>query len=338
MVSSALPNVWLEENIPLTYEPEKLERWAREEVGPIIYLMLGITYRCQLDCRHCCTATYARDPRGELTTEELKDVIDQAAKPLVIHFFGGEPTLRPELPELVEYAATRSIFVFFDTNGLLITRDYASRLKASGLEMLHVSIDSPVPERHDEYRGLEGCFDKAIEGVRNALDAGLKCAISTYATRESLESGEFEDTIRLGRELGVTGVRYQLPTPSGKWLHDVDVRLTPEEEEKLRGIAEFPMVYRDFHFQTQESSQCRGIAAGQYAYVSPLGDVQPCSFMPLTSGNIRQEPLKEILERMWRHPMYAESCLAEECPMLSDEFRGKYIDTIPADAELPLKM
>jgi MoaA/NifB/PqqE/SkfB family radical SAM enzyme len=185
---------------------------------------------------------------------------------------------------------------------------------------------------------MEGCFEKAIQGVKNALDAGLKCAISTYVTRENLRNGEFEDLIGLGRELGVTGVRYQLPTPSGRWLHNVDVTLTPEEEEDLRNLVDFPSVYRDFHFQNQDSSQCRGMADKQYAYISPLGEIQPCSFMPLSFGNIREEPVKTILERMWKHPMFGERCVSEACPMLSDEFRRKYIEPIPGDAELPFKM
>jgi MoaA/NifB/PqqE/SkfB family radical SAM enzyme len=338
MASPDPTDLWLSQKIPLTYDREKLDRWASEEVGPVVYLKLGLTFRCQLSCRHCCSANYPWVDRSELTTEEARDVIDQCYKPLVVHFFGGEPTLRTDLVDLINYAAERSIFVFFDTNGLLITKDYAARLKATGLELLHVSIDSPVPRKHDEYRGMEGCFEKAIQGVKNALDAGLKCAISTYVTRENLENGEFEQIIALGRELGVTGVRYQLPTPSGRWLHNVDVKLTAEEEESLRNLVDFPIVYRDFHFQNQTSSQCRGMADRQYAYISPLGAVQPCSFMPLSFGNIREEPVKTILERMWKHPMFGERCVSEECPMLSDEFRGKYIDTIPADAELPFKM
>jgi MoaA/NifB/PqqE/SkfB family radical SAM enzyme len=338
-MSSADPtDLWLSRKIPLTYDREKLDKWSSEEMGPVVYLKLGLTFRCQLSCRHCCSANYPWAGRSELTTEEAKDVLDQCYKPLVVHFFGGEPTLRSDLIELIEYAAERSVFVFFDTNGLLISKEYAERLKTSGLELLHVSIDSPVPQKHDEYRGLEGCFDRAVQGVKNALDAGLKCAISTYATRENLENGEFEDVIQLGRELGVTGVRYQLPTPSGRWLHEVEVKLTPEEEERLRELVDFPMVFRDFHFQNQISSQCRGMADGQYAYISPLGEVQPCSFMPLSFGNIREETVKAILERMWKHPMFGERCVSEECPMLSNEFRAKYIDTIPVEAELPYRL
>ncbi|MFB0562260.1 MAG: radical SAM protein, partial [Candidatus Lokiarchaeia archaeon] len=61
-------------------------------------------------------------------------------------------------------------------------------------------------------------------------------------------------------------------------------------------------------------------------------------FMPLSFGNVREEPFKVILERMWSHPMYSEPCLFDECPMLAEEFRSKYIDTIPPDAKLPFRM
>jgi len=228
--------------------------------------------------------------------------------------------------------------VFLDTNGLVVTKDYARQLKDNGLELLYVSIDSPIPHKHDEYRGLEGCFEKAVEAVKNALDVGLKCVISTYVTKENLSNGEFVDVIKLGRKMGAIGIRYLLPTPAGRWLQNVDVRLTPKEEERVRELVDFPFVCRDFYFQNQSSSQCRGMANKEYTYISPYGDVQPCCFMPLSFGNVREEPLKTILERMWKHPMFSESCMLKECPMLSEEFRKKYIDTITPDAKLPFRM
>jgi len=330
--------LWLEKGIPLTFDEEKLAKWATEEKGPILYLMIGITYECQLKCRHCCTGNYLKEKHRELTTEEVKDVIDQSYKAFAVNFFGGEPTLRSDLMELINYASKKAMFVFLDTNGLLITKDYARQLKDNGLELLYVSIDSPIPHKHDEYRGLEGCFQKAVEALKNALDMGLKCAISTYVTKESLSNGEFEKVIKLGRKMGATGVRYLLPTPAGRWLHNVDVRLTPEEEERVRELVDFPLIYRDFYFQNQSSSQCRGMTNKEYIYISPYGDVQPCCFMPLSFGNIREEPLKTILERMWKHPIYSESSIFKECPMLSEKFRKKYIDTIPSDTKLPFKM
>lgn len=324
--------------LPLTVDPAKLTKWINSEAGPVFYLMFGITYECQCSCRHCCTGNYVKEKHRDLTTEEIKDVLDQAAKPLIVNFFGGEPTLRPDIMELIEYASERSMYVFTDTNGLVVTKDYAQRLKDSGLELLYVSIDSPVPELHDEYRGVKGCFDKAVGAIKNALDVGLKCVISTYMTKESLANGDFEKVIQMSKDMGTHGVRYLLPTPAGKWLHETDVLLTPEEEEKVWALTDFPYVCRDFYFQTQHSSQCRGVADKAYMYISPYGDVQPCCFMPLSFGNIREESFKTILDKMFSHPMYSHECLSEHCPMIDLDFRQKYIDTIPDDAKLPFRM
>ncbi len=329
--------LWLEKGIPLEFNLEKLGLWLKEK-GPASYLMFGITYECQCKCRHCCVGNYVKEKHRELTTDQVKNVLDQANKALAINFFGGEPTMRRDLMELISYASEKSVFVFLDTNGIKVNMDYAQKLKDSGLDLLYVSIDSPHPEEHDEYRGYRGCFEKAVQAVKNALSVGLKVVISTYITKENLANGDFERVIQMARELGATGVRYLLPTPAGRWLYNVDVKLSPQEEERVRRIAEYPFVCRDFYFQNQASSRCRGIADKEYVYISPYGDVQPCCFMPLTFGNVKEEPLKVILDKMWSHPMYSEPCIFKECPMLSDEFRSKYIDPIPRNTKLPFRM
>lgn len=324
--------------VPLTLDAKKLSKWFRDERGPIFYLMFGITYKCQCSCRHCCTGNYVKEHHRDLTTNEIKDVLDQAAKPLVVNFFGGEPTLRPDLMELIRYASEKSVYVFLDTNGIVATRAYIQELKDNGLELLYVSIDSPFPELHDKYRRYKDCFDKAVGAIKNAIDVGLKCVVSTYMTKESLANGDFEKIIKMSKDLGATGVRYLLPTPAGNWLHNIDVILTPEEEKNVWALTDFPYIFRDFYFQTQGSSQCRGVAGKLYIYISPYGDVQPCCFIPLSFGNIRQEPLKTILDRMFNHPIYKHSCMSKECPMINEDFRKKYINLIPDGTKLPYRM
>jgi MoaA/NifB/PqqE/SkfB family radical SAM enzyme len=330
--------------VPLSFDQEKMIKWYTEERGgarggaDVFYLMFGITYNCQLKCPHCCVGNYENEPPKELTTDEIKDVLDQSAKAFVINFFGGEPTLRQDLMELIKYASEKSIYVFVDSNGIKITKDYAKQLKDNGLEMLYVSIDSPYPEEHDRLRGMKGLFDKATQGIKIALEAGLRCELSTYVTKETLANGDFEKVIQLARDLRATGVRYTLPTPTGRWLYNPEVMLTREEERKLRKIAKFPFVCRDFYFQNQTSSQCAGMSGHAYFYISPYGEVMPCCFIPLTFGNIREEPLKTILERMWGHKMFCEDWVNKECPMLNKGYRERYIDSIPKGTKLPFRM
>ena len=75
-----------------------------------------------------------------------------------------------------------------------------------------------------------------------------------------------------------------------------------------------------------------------YLYISPYGEVQPCCFIPLSFGNIRDEPVSAILDRMWNHPMYKHKCLRTECPMLNAAFRRDFIDTIPPGTKLPFRL
>ncbi|NVM53485.1 MAG: radical SAM protein [Candidatus Helarchaeota archaeon] len=329
----------LEQNkIQLTIKPDEMFKWATEEMGPIGYLMFGITYECQLECPHCCMGHYKKEKHRELTTEEIKDVLDQAAKPFMIDFFGGEPTLRPDLMELIKYATTKSLYVFCDTNGIKVTKDYAKQLKDNGLEILNVSVDSPIQEKHDKLRG-KGSFEKAVGAIKNAHEVGLKSLLSTYITKENLANGEFEAIIQLAKDIGAVGVRYLLPTPAGRWLWNVDVKLTREEEKKVSKITgkHYPFLHRDFWFQNQRSSQCRGMSNRWYMYISPYGDVQPCCFMPLKFGNVREEPLKKIVGRMWNHEIFDHPCIKKECPMLSDDFRKKYINQVKG-TKLPFNM
>ena len=332
------------EEVPLSFDQQKMIKWYTQERGgarggaDVFYLMFGITYNCQLKCPHCCVGNYENEPPRELKNKEIKDVLDQSNKAFVVNFFGGEPTMREDLMDLIKYASERSIYVFCDTNGIKITKNYAKQLKESGLEILYVSIDSPHPKEHDRLRGMKGLFEKATQGIKNALEAGLKCELSTYITKENLTNGDFERVIQLARDLGATGVRYLLPTPTGRWLDNPEVMLTPEEEKKVKKIAKFPYVCRDFYFQNQTSSQCRGMSDNAYFYISPYGDVMPCCFIPLTFGNIREESLKTILERMWGHQMFCEDWVDKECPMLNKGYRERYIDSIPKGTKLPFRM
>ncbi|MHC1592256.1 MAG: radical SAM/SPASM domain-containing protein [Candidatus Helarchaeales archaeon] len=337
-ISMKITSQWTQYKIPLTYDGERLERWINGERGPIYYLMFGITYECQLKCPHCCVGNIQKEKPRELSTEEIKAVLNQSSKTFVVNFFGGEPTLRPDLIELIKYASEKSVYVFLTTNGLRMTREYARQLKESGLEMVYISVDSSIPERHDQSRGLKGMFQRTMQAIKNAIDAGLKCLFCSYVTSETLNNGEFEGIINLAKDVGATGVRYLFPIPAGRWLHNLDIIMTPEDEERVKQLAEFPFVHRDFYFQNQDSSQCRGLSEKLYVYISPYGDVQPCSFIPLSFGNVRDEPLIKILDRMWNHPMFSDPCISKECPMLNIEFRKKYIDHIDANSKLPIKM
>jgi pseudo-rSAM protein/SPASM domain protein len=171
-------------------ESEKPQITDRKQRRPVV--VWNLTKQCNLYCDHCYAAADTECAPGELSTAEGKQLLSELADygvPVVL-FSGGEPLVRDDLAELIAYAADRGIRPVLSTNGTLITRERAQRLKDAGLKYAGISVDG-LPERNDEFRGQEGAFDAALEGIEACLDTGLKTGLRytiTEANADDLES------------------------------------------------------------------------------------------------------------------------------------------------------
>lgn len=138
----------------------------------------NVTGRCNLRCRHCYLEAGSDGQVQELTTDEGCNLIRELGemKIPVLLFSGGEPLLRPDLWELAEYARSQGLRIVLSTNGTLITPAVAERIKDSGFAYVGVSLDGGQ-KVHDAFRGVEGSFEKALEGLHNVQELGLKTGI-----------------------------------------------------------------------------------------------------------------------------------------------------------------
>src|ERR1700735_4127873 len=139
-----------------------------------ICLTWELTYACNLSCVHCLSSSGRRDPR-ELSTDECKAVIDtlQRMQVFYVNIGGGEPTVRPDFWELVDYATAHQVGVKFSTNGVKITPEVAARLAASDYVDVQISLDGATAEVNDAVRG-PGSFDMAMRAMENLRAAGFK--------------------------------------------------------------------------------------------------------------------------------------------------------------------
>jgi pseudo-rSAM protein/SPASM domain protein len=146
------------------------------------------TNRCNLKCVHCYAGATAEPKAGELSTAEgkrlLEDLADYGAP--VVLFSGGEPMVRDDLVELVAHAAEVGIRPVLSTNGTLLTAERARELKDAGLAYAGVSVDG-LAERNDEFRGVDGAFRAAVEGIESCLDVGLKTGLRYTVTRQNVD-------------------------------------------------------------------------------------------------------------------------------------------------------
>ena len=302
-----------------------------------ISVMIGLTYRCQCDCVHCGMNLYRVDPEEELSTDEVKSVIHQARElgSVEITFFGGEPLLREDLEELVAFASSLKMLPSLDTNGLLLTPERIRKLMDAGLAAVKVSLDSPEAEEHDRLRKTPGCFEKALTAIRECVNRNLPCVISTYASRENLKSGDLKEMIELGRKLEVDAVRIIDTTLSGCFISSSGLALKTDDRIQLSNLLEPGFVFLENLASSRPLTHpvCSAMAR-RYFYVSPRGNVQPCCFVPLSFGNIRNDPLKELLDRLWESTVMSYDC--DQCLMNNPEFREKYLRRIETAENLPI--
>ena len=155
--------------------PSHLLQFSRDKKPVIVW---NCTRRCNLSCVHCYAQSQDIDYRDELTTEEGKALIDDLAgfgAPVLL-LSGGEPLMRKDVPELAAYARKKGMRAVISTNGTLITGEKAKILKEIGLSYVGVSLDG-LEATNDRFRGLNGAFSLALEGIRNCREEGIKTGL-----------------------------------------------------------------------------------------------------------------------------------------------------------------
>lgn len=150
----------------------------------------NLTRTCNLKCAHCYTDSEARKYGGELTTAECKTVLDDLAAfnvPAVL-FSGGEPLMREDVFELAEYARSLGLHVVLSTNGTIIDEKLAKKFVDLKFAYIGISLDSAIPAVHDNFRGMQGAFERTMRGFRNCVAAGQKVGLRLTLTRHTSEN------------------------------------------------------------------------------------------------------------------------------------------------------
>ncbi len=262
-----------------------------------ICLTWELTYACNLACVHCLSSSGRRDP-GELGTAECKAVIDTLERMQVfyVNIGGGEPTVRPDFWELVDYATAHHVGVKFSTNGVRIDEAVARRLAATDYVDVQISLDGATDEVNDAVRG-QGSHAMAIRAMGHLASAGLRgFKISVVVTRQNAgQLDEFKALAdRYGAQLRLTRLR-----PSGRGA-DVWDELHPTAGQQrelydwLCAHGEQVLTGDSFFHLAAYGEALPGLnmcGAGRVVcLIDPVGDVYACPFAiheNFLAGNVR---------------------------------------------------
>jgi mycofactocin radical SAM maturase len=272
-----------------------------------ICLTWELTYACNLACVHCLSSSGRRDPR-ELTTEECMAVVDELERMQVfyVNIGGGEPTVRRDFWELVDYATAHQVGVKFSTNGSRITPAVATRLAGSDYVDVQVSLDGATAEVNDRVRGA-GSHAMATRAMERLAAAGFRgFKLSVVVTREN--AGQLDElkavADRHGAQLRLTRLR-----PSGRGA-DVWDELHPTAEQQ-RQVYDWLLEHGEevltgdsfFHLSAfgQRLPGLNLCGAGRVVcLIDPVGDVYACPFAihdAFLAGNVREPG---GFTRVWR--------------------------------------
>lgn len=283
---------------------------------------ISLTDRCQCGCPHCYAEENTESLKeDELSTDQVKSLICEAKAlgATEIIFTGGEPLLRSDLPELVEFTHRSRMVVRLITNGILLSEELVKSLKKAGLNWCSISIDSPDPESHDIFRRYPGSFSIAMEGFRLLKKHRIPCSIITVARKELIHSGDLEKIVALGKQIGVTLVRINFPVPIGRFREQAGQVLDYSEREIVRELLKSGFVSME---SPREGTRCT--AAVTKISIRPNGDVTPCVFIPLTIGNIRERSLADIWKVMKNYIKTYE--IKGQCPMCDPVLRQRLFE------------
>jgi AdoMet-dependent heme synthase len=258
-----------------------------------------LTYRCNERCVHCYLD---HDDHGEMTTDEVKDVLDQlaAAGTLFLTFSGGELLLRADVFELLAYARALQFDVKIKTNAMLITEADATRIRDLGVRQVQISVYSHRADVHDAITKVRGSLQRTVSAIRFLTACGLKVTIANVLMRQN--AADYHGVRALATELGA---EYTMdPTITPKMDGDTStLALRMPATQVLRLFKDRSIVGDDFctpaapvaDSETLDAAPC---SAGHIAcYITPYGDVYPCVQFPLPCGNLRQERF----EHVWQH-------------------------------------
>jgi heme b synthase len=248
------------------------------------------------------------------------DEVAALGSPILI-LSGGEPLVRDDVYDLARYGTDQGLRVVLATNGTLLDPDVVLKMKAAGIQRVSVSIDGSTAQTHDGFRGVPGAFGKAMQGIKALREGGLGFQINTTITRRNLD--QIESILKLAQDVGAEALHIFLLVPTGRGESLVDEEIPAGDYEtvlrwfydqkKTAGL-ELKATCAPHYFRIMRQKAAkegleinmenfgyeafsRGCLGGiSFCFVSSTGDVQPCGYLPVLAGNIREKGFRAIWE------------------------------------------
>lgn len=302
---------------------------------PLLDLFWECTLSCNAKCKHCGSSAEKKKYEGELTTEEIKNAFkqiadDMDASKILINVTGGEPLVRKDLAEVMEYATKELGFHWgMTTNGILLNDENINKLKKANMETISISIDG-LEKTHDDFRGVPGSYKKIVENIKKLNEANFVSIIQVTTVFHKKNINQLEELYNEMLKLDIDSWRLMSMDPIGRAKENEEFLLNGQEikqildfiklkskEEKMDitygcpsflGLKYEKEVRKNYFY-------CRtGISIASILY---NGDLFVCSNVPrvnnLIQGNIRTDNFKEVWDNKYKEFRTKNRTKCKEC-------------------------
>lgn len=278
------------------------------------YIDVCITTKCNLTCVHCFATSFDRQDRNILSPGEWREVARQCMDLGAVSFglTGGEPMVHDKLVEVVRSLAPERNLISINSNGTLLTDSRARELYHAGVDVLQFSMDSADAAEHDIFRQKAGAFEATCDAIHIARRAGLKVTIVCTLNHQNIRTPGVRRLIEFAAEQRLLLILSRA-VPAGRWLANEDILLSQDDFTYM-----YDLVRRHPHVRTDMDSNYARYgcsAATEKLYVTPFGDVIPCPFMHISFGNVRDDSVSVVRDRMLStHTLasYSQTCHVAE--------------------------
>lgn len=303
--------------------PPELLQFSNKNRPLVVWNM---TNRCNLRCKHCYIHAEDIHYHNELSTDEARVFIEDLAQmhvPVLL-FSGGEPLLRPDIFELGEMASRMGLRPVISSNGTLIDREIAARIREAGFQYVGISIDG-APATHDEFRNHKGAFDAAIKGIKACQAEGVKTGIRFTVNKYNQQ--DLPEIFNIIEKENIPRFCMYHLVYAGRGAEMADMDTSADEKRDIlnlvtektidlhnRGV-QVEILTTDNHAdgiyllnnirekqpeRLDEIVQLLGMHGGcsagtKFANVDPQGNVHPCQFwQDYSVGNVREKSFSQI--------------------------------------------
>lgn len=297
-----------------------------------------VTHACAFACVHCRADAQRQRHPDELSTEQARKLIDRMADfghPILI-FTGGDPMMRPDLVELIEYATRKGLRCSLTPTATgLPTLDKLRDVKKAGIRRIALSLDSSDPAIHDQFRKVKGSWKRTMNILHNAQEVGMSVQVNTTVTKFNLDT--LRQMVPFIEEVDAVQWSVFFMVPTGR--AEVEWMISPEEHEEtfhwlydLSRTAPFdikstaaPMYRRvaiqrkreevgedqqvtfqgaGFQYDDGLNRPTRGVNDGNgFLFISHLGEIMPSGFLPLSAGNVKTD---DVVDTYRNHQLFRE--------------------------------